>query len=120
MYVAKVKITYQGSEFATVKLELTLDEIDSIAEHETLLSTHIAELFTNVGLPSPNPVPVISVEHQIAQQLHACTSANHMGVHDRANDLIDIYLLCKYEQIDLMKLAQIAPLSGPHSLVHLL
>ena len=108
MYRAKVKIDYLGSTFATVELEVTLDEVDSFEDQQLQISHELIELFTNVGLPAPEPVAIISPEHQIAQKLHACTTPNGFGNYDRAHDLVDIHLLRINENPDPAKVARIA------------
>jgi len=108
MYQARVKIAYLGSTFATVKLEITLDEVGSVDDQELQMSHAISELFTSVGLPEPEPVAIISPEHQIAQKLHACTTPNGFGVYDRAHDLVDIHLLRVNENPDPAKVGKIA------------
>ena len=32
--------------------------------------------FSLIGLDTPDPIPVLALDHQIAQKLHACTAIN--------------------------------------------
>ncbi|MFN3256405.1 MAG: nucleotidyl transferase AbiEii/AbiGii toxin family protein [Ilumatobacter sp.] len=53
--------------------------------------------------------PLLTVEHQIAQKLHACTSAHpRTGDNDRAHDLVDLQILEYEEPLDKSALAKIA------------
>jgi len=46
-----------------------------------------------IGLPAPGQLPVLSLRHQIAQKLHACTSPdNPPWTNDRSHDLVDLQL----------------------------
>lgn len=52
--------------------------------------------------PEPQPIPVLAVEHQVAQKLHACTSVNvKTGINERAHDLVDLQILAEEEPFDL-------------------
>jgi hypothetical protein len=55
------------------------------------------QLFADLGLPEPAPIPVMRADHQIAQKLHACTGPGN----ERAHDLVDLQLLLSSEDIDL-------------------
>ena len=56
-----------------------------------------AALFEEVGLPAPGKAPLMRVEHQIAQKIHAVTSGG-----DRARDLADLQLIARNCDIDLV------------------
>ena len=47
-----------------------------------------AVLFARVGLPAPGRAPLMPLDHQVAQKLHALT-----GPGDRARDLVDLQLI---------------------------
>lgn len=66
-----VKLDYRGRPWCTVKFELGHNEIGDAHEPEYQLADGLAQLFTEVGLETPKPVPVMRVDHQIAQKLHA-------------------------------------------------
>lgn len=97
----EVKLDYRGRSWCTVKFELGHNEIGDANEPEHQLAADLAELFTAVGLEAPKPVPVMRSDHQIAQKLHAVSSAGS----ERAHDLIDLQLLDMREDLDLAQVA---------------
>lgn len=104
-YVMKpfeVKLDYCGKPWCTVKFELGHNEIGDVDSPEFVLSDELAVLFTEAGFEAPKPIPVMSADHQIAQKLHALTSAGS----ERARDLIDLQLLEKSEVLDLELIAK--------------
>jgi len=92
-----VKLDYRGRPWCTVKFELGHNEIGDAEEPEYQLADGLAQLFTEVGLEAPKPVPVMRVDHQIAQKLHAVSEPGN----ERVRDLIDLQLLDKGEDLDL-------------------
>lgn len=97
MHPFSVKLKYNGGHWLTVDLEVGHDEIQCTANPELVIADDIVELFTSLGLASPGPVPVITVEHQLAQKLHALTFPGS----ERAHDLVDIQLLAAVRPVDL-------------------
>ena len=55
------------------------------------------QLFTEVGLEAPTPVPVMRVDHQVPQKLNAVSEPGS----ERVRDLVDVQLLDKGEDLDL-------------------
>ena len=105
----KIALFYLGRHWLTVPFELGHDEIGSTQQHELRISPDIVELFATIGLDEPQPIPLLTVEHQIAQKLHACTSINQRsGNNDRAHDLVDLQILEREVSIDRPALASIA------------
>lgn len=99
-YVMKpfdVKLDYEGKPWCTVSFELGHNEIGDADHPEFVLAPSISEMFTSVGLPTPDPVAVMPIDHQIAQKIHASTVSGS----DRARDLVDLQLLGTREQLDL-------------------
>ncbi len=97
----EVKLDYRGRPWCTVKFELGHNEIGDADEPEFQLSADLAELFTDVGLEAPRPVPVMRADHQVAQKLHAASGEGS----ERARDLADLQLLDKGEDLDLGQVA---------------
>jgi hypothetical protein len=105
----KIRLLYLGRHWLTVPFELGHDEIGSTKQHELRIAHDIVTLFESIGLPQPQPIPLLTVEHQIAQKLHACTSVHpRTGNNDRAHDLVDLQILNHEEPIDKTAVAEIA------------
>lgn len=99
-YVMKpfdVKLDFEGRAWCTVPFELSDNELGDTDAPALALAPSIAALFTELGFDSPAPVPVVAVEHQIAQKIHASTAPGN----DRARDLVDLQLLAAREDVDL-------------------
>lgn len=96
-----VRLDYRGRSWCTVAFELGHNELGDADEPEYQLAPDLARLFTEVGLPAPEPVPVMRADHQIAQKLH---SASEDGS-ERARDLVDLQLLDHGEELDLAQVA---------------
>lgn len=102
-----VKLSYAGQSYLTVQLELGHDEVGSTKAPQLALDAGIAEVIERLGFPAPAPVPVLAVEHQIAQKLHACTTPDRHGGNERAHDLVDLQILVAAEPPNLRELAAI-------------
>ncbi len=103
----KVVLTYQSSEFQNVILELVRDEVGSTLAPSVQIANEVCELFEIVGLERPRPIALISIEHQIVQKLHACTTPHIDGTNDRAHDIVDIQLLAADTTIDFTQIDEI-------------
>lgn len=89
-----IRLAYQGRHWLSVPFELGHDEIGSTQRHELRIADDIVELFDTIGLDTPDPIPVLALDHQIAQKLHACTAINtKTGGNERAHDLVDLQIL---------------------------
>ena len=105
----KLVLSYLNSEWKTrVRFELGHDEIGSTANPDVVMSDQIRTLFARLGLPDPQPVPVLPVPHQVAQKLHACTGVARDGTNERAHDLVDLQLLEQEPGIDRAETAPVA------------
>ncbi|MGL5865345.1 MAG: nucleotidyl transferase AbiEii/AbiGii toxin family protein [Dermatophilaceae bacterium] len=91
-----IKVAYHSRAWMTVRLEVGHDEIGDTDKPDFVLAGDLAAVFTRLGLPEPAPVAVLSVDHQIAQKLHACSAPGS----ERAHDLVDLQLLMS-EPVDL-------------------
>ena len=96
-----VKLHYRGRPWCTVTFELGHNEIGDADEPEYQLAADLKELFTEVGLEAPRPVPVMRADHQVAQKLHAVSGEGS----ERARDLVDLQLLDKREDLDVAQVA---------------
>ena len=95
-----IRLSYRGSFWFNVRFELGRDEVGSTAVPEVRMSASITDLFIRLGLPVPEPIPLLPVDHQMAQKLHACTWLNRNGENDRAHDLVDLQILVREEAPD--------------------
>lgn len=103
-YVMKpfeVRLDYRGRPWCSVKFELGHNEIGDADRPDHQLAPDLAVLFTEVGLESPRPVPVMRADHQVAQKLHAASETGS----ERARDLVDLQLLDRGEELDLAQVA---------------
>lgn len=105
-----IRLAYQGRQWLTVKFELGHDEIGSTENPDERMDDDIVDIFALIGLEAPQPVPLTSVEHQMAQKLHACTFVNpKTGRNERAHDLVDMQILWQEETVDLAALGELGP-----------
>lgn len=102
-----IKLSYKGKSLKTIRFELGHDEIGSTAASVIFVAKDILDLFEELGLPTPNPIPVLATEHQIAQKLHACTNPDRKGGNERAHDLVDLQLLVESDPPNLVQLNEI-------------
>ena len=93
----EVKLAYNARSWTTVVLEIAREEIDSLTTSPLHLAPDIRDLFVAIGFPSPDPIPVLALDHQIAQKLHGCSAPGS----DRAHDLVDLQLLAREPALDL-------------------
>lgn len=94
----EVKLSYMHKSWCTVVLEVGPDEIGDTDDPVWLIADELLTLFAALGLPQPEPQPVLSAEHQIAQKLHATSAPDS----ERAHDLIDLQLLSTSTTVDLV------------------
>lgn len=104
-----IRLAYRERHWLGVPFELGRDEIGSTKHCELRIAPDLVQLFNAVGLPSPNPIPVLALDHQIAQKLHACSSiGTRTGGNERAHDLVDLQILEQEETIDMNAVAATA------------
>ena len=92
-----IKLAYNGRSWMTVRIEIGHNEIGDADESELEQPGDMTRLLAELGFPAPNPIPVMKLPYQIAQKLHAVTTAGA----DRPHDLVDLQLMCGQSQIDL-------------------
>lgn len=91
-----VKLSYLGKPWCTVPVEVGHNEIGD-AESADWVSLQDAEaVFAKLGFPLLKQVPLMPLDHQIAQKLHAVTDDD-----DRVRDLVDLQLIIQNGDIDL-------------------
>lgn len=104
MHPFDVKLEYNRKPWMTVRLEMGTNEVDDTEEADYSLSPDIVELFHALGLPKPNPVPLMKLHHQIAQKLHGLTDPSQ----NRPHDLVDLQLILSQSKVDLTLLRKTA------------
>ena len=94
----EVKLTYRNHAWCTVTLEVSYNEVGDADDCDMIpLNDELKGVFTSLGLPEPNPVPLMRISYQIAQKLHGATDTRSV----RAQDLIDLQLIMSRENVDL-------------------
>lgn len=107
----RLSLRYRGKPYCTVVFELGHSEVGSADDAAERLGPDVPAIFEEIGLPVPQPVRLMSAEHQIVQKIHACTSVTADGsVNARAHDLVDIQILCAIEDVDFETIGRIGPL----------
>ena len=94
-----VKLSYNQKSWLTVPLEVGHNEIGDASAPEYGIATDIVSLFTNLGFPPPDPVPLMPLHHQIAQKLHGASEPGS----ERAHDLIDLQVIISKGPVDYHK-----------------
>ena len=92
-----IKLAYRTSAWCTVPLEVGHDEIGDADVPDWGMPDDVRDLFLSLGLPEPGPVPLMALDHQIAQKLHALTAPGST----RAHDLVDLQLIMACSNPDL-------------------
>lgn len=104
----EIPLAYQSRHWLTVEFELGHDEVGSTEDRDLRIADDIVEIFATIGLEEPAPIPLMLIEHQVAQKLHACTWVNpKTNRNDRAHDLVDLQILAQEETIDYAELREI-------------
>lgn len=98
-----VKLSYRGHSWCTVALEVGHNEIGDADTPDHALAPEVAGWFEALGFPPPEPVPLMPLEYQVAQKLHAATAPGSQ----RAHDLIDLQLIAGRAELDMPRLRAI-------------
>lgn len=91
-----VKLDYYGRSWCTVGLEVGYDEIGDADEPEYILDQSVIQVFRELSIPDPEPVPLMPLHHQIAQKLHGASEVDSL----RAHDLIDLQIIVSNADVD--------------------
>ena len=85
----EIAIQYKGRSWATVRLDVTTNELDTL-EIEYIK----AFLLRPFGLTGPERLPCLALPYQIAQKIHAVSESRPQGRdNDRVRDMVDLLLL---------------------------
>jgi len=105
----RAKLEYQGGPFGTITIEVSPEEAGSLTHVDQVTTQDAADWFNELGLPTPEPLPTLSLAHQIAQKLHACTTPDtDTWVNDRAHDLVDLQLAARAQKPSMAELREVA------------
>ena len=99
-----VKLRYMKQPWCTVRLEVGYDEIGDAQIAEEFLAHEILDIFKNLSLDEPKPIPLMPLTHQVAQKLHGVSEPNS----SRAHDLVDLQLIFSRDAVDLKEVSRIA------------
>ncbi len=97
-----IKLAYRSSPWCTVPLEVGHNEIGDAEEPDWGMPDDVRGMFLALGLPEPMPMPLMSLDHQVAQKLHALTAPGSV----RAHDLVDLQLIAPAVAGELPKVRQ--------------
>lgn len=98
-----IKLSYNEKPWCTVPLEIGHDEIGDAEDPDRGIAREIVDAFVVLGFPEPKPVPLMRIEHQVAQKLHAASGAGSA----RAHDLVDLQLIVARESVDYSAVRQV-------------
>jgi hypothetical protein len=99
-----VKLRYMKQPWCTVRLEVGYDEIGDAQTAEEFIAQEILDVFKNLCLDEPKPIPLMPLTHQVAQKLHGVSESNS----NRAHDLVDLQLIFSRDAVDLKEVSRIA------------
>lgn len=97
-----IRLDYRGQSWCSVPFELGSIEMGDADESDLVLAGDLADMFIDVGLEAPSPLPVMRVDHQIAQKLHAVSAEGS----ERVRDLVDLQILASHEHLNFRQLRQ--------------
>lgn len=89
MHPYRVTISFLGKEWGGLDVELSDAEIAPEAHTSHEIDKELVEFGDYFGFDELQPVPMIDLEYQIAQKLHAVTDPSYM----RAHDMVDLQIL---------------------------
>lgn len=98
-----IRLDYLHSPWCSVEMEVGANEVGAADAFDELLSDDVLKIFEGLALPIPRPVPLMTLEHQIAQKLHAVSAPQS----ERAHDLIDLQIILMNSEPDYARLASI-------------
>lgn len=111
----EIKLTYNNRPWCTVDFELSYNEVGDADAYDIVpLPLEVVGIFRKLGLPKPEPFPLMKIVHQVAQKLHGVTDPDYV----RAQDLIDLQLMFSYEKIDLGEVNSICSRLFPNRQKH--
>lgn len=102
MQPADLKLRYKNNPWCTVNLEISHNEAGAADECDMVEPPdEVRKAFAALGFPLPAPIPLITLEHQVAQKLHG--ASDPANGNRRAHDLIDLQLIMRDGDVNLHK-----------------
>ena len=106
MQPVDVKLRYKGQPWCTVNVEISHDEAGASDVCDLLPPPkEVCRIFHQLGFPDPAPVALMTLEHQMAQKIHAVSNPSDRN--QRAHDLIDLQVIMKEGNVNLSKVREI-------------
>ena len=99
-----VHLDYHGKSWYGLRLEFSHNEIGDADESDLApVSPDITAIFTELGFPEPEAIPLMPLRFQVAQKLHGLTTPGSK----RVRDLIDLQLIMRNSEVDLAEVGRI-------------
>lgn len=91
MLPTTVQLYYRGRPLTRTVVEIGYDELEATTDDtaELVSSEEARHVFASLGLPTPAPIRVLAIHHQMGQKIHACSEPGS----DRAHDLVDLQIM---------------------------
>ena len=106
MQPVEIGLKYRNNPWCRVDLEISHSEAGATESCDWVPPpAEVVEVFDALGFPHPRPVPLITLEHQLAQKLHGASGESEKN--GRAHDLIDIQLIVAEGKVDLSAVKRI-------------
>lgn len=80
----------------TVPVEVGHNEIGDAENPDMFCPREMVDLFVKLGFPEPGPIPLMRLEHQIAQKLHVVSAPGS----ERAHGLVDLQIIVNNSNLD--------------------
>ncbi|MBQ7189636.1 MAG: nucleotidyl transferase AbiEii/AbiGii toxin family protein [Kiritimatiellae bacterium] len=117
MQPVDVKLRYKGQSWCTVNVEISHDEAGASNVCDYVPPPEeVRETFHQLGFPDPAPVALMTLEHQMAQKIHAVSNPSDRN--QRAHDLIDLQVIMKEGNVNLSKVREICQRLFPQRRMH--
>lgn len=106
MQPVEIGLKYRNNPWCRVDLEISHSEAGATESCDWVSPpAEVVAVFDALGFPQPRPVPLITLEHQLAQKLHGASGES--AKNSRAHDLIDIQLIVADGAVDLAAVKRI-------------
>lgn len=98
----RIRLAYAGRHWLSIPFEFSNEENQDVVDADRRIYAGIVDTFRHLGLEEPMPVALLSIDRQVAEKLHVCTTASGDGhPNDRAHDLVDLQLILADSAVSL-------------------